>query len=167
MGPVEQVGHPLGRPGVRTLATCLAVIGLAALTWWEGAQRAQTTSAQVSVATSIAAISLGGLILGAGRQRQRSRAWLAGNVRTVSDRESWTWPGTASVIVWILLLAAILGWDLASFLRRSPELPTLSYLTGRVTRFHVGRSGLYLAWLAAGLWLALAHRRRRPWVARK
>ena len=147
--------------------TCVTVIGLAALTWWEGAQRAQTTSARVSVAASIAAIAVSGLILGAGRQRQRSGAWLAQNVRTVADRESWTWVGTASVMVWILLLAAILGWDLASFLRRSPELPTLSYLAGRVTRFHVGRSGLYLAWLVVGLWLAWAHRRRRPWDARQ
>jgi hypothetical protein len=167
IGPVEQVGHPFGRPAVLIPISSLAVVGLVALSWWQGSQRAQTALAQASVAGSIAAIVLSAVILGAGRQRQRSRAWLTQNVRTVSHRQTWIWPDTASVIVWILLLAAVLGWDLASFLRQSPELPTLSYLTGRMTRFHVGRSGLYLAWLLAGLWLALAQRRRRAWDARR
>jgi hypothetical protein len=166
-GPVDQVGPPFGRPAVRFPISSLAVVGLAVLGWWEGAQRAQTTPAQASVAASIAAIVLSGLILGAGRQRQRSRAWLTQNLGTVSHRQTWTWPDTAYVIVWIVLLGAVFGWDLASFLRRSPELPTLSYLTGRVTRFHVGRSALYLAWVLVGLWLALAYRQRRPWDARR
>jgi len=160
--PAGRADRSFSRLAVRILISSVAVIGLAALTWWEGSQRVQTSPAQVSVAVPIAVIVLGGLILGAGRQRQASRAWLAQDVRTVSHGESWTWPFAAGVIIWILLLGAVFGWDVYSFLRQSPALPTLSYLIGRITRFHLGRSGLYLVWLAVGLWLALAQRQRRP-----
>ena len=155
----ERVGHLFGRSGTRPIAVSAAAIGLASLAWWEGAQHAQTAAAQASIAASIAAIVLSGLILGAHRQQQASGAWLADAGQLVSSRESWKWPAAAAALVWVLLLGAVLGWDLFSFLRRSQEFPTLSYLAGRVTRFHLGRAGLYLVWLVVGVWLVVAHRR--------
>jgi len=157
--PRERFGHLFGRSRTRPIAVSAAAIGLATLAWWEGAQHAQTAAAQASIAASIAAIVLSGVILGAHRQQQASGPWLSDAGRVVSSRESWRWPAAAAALLWVLLFGAVLGWDLFSFLRRSQEFPTLSYLTGRVTRFHLGRSGLYLVWLVVGVWLILAHRR--------
>ncbi len=157
--PLERVGNLFGRSGARSLAMSAAAIGLATLAWWEGAQHARTAAAQASVAASIAAVVLSGLVLGAHRQKQGSAAWLSDAGRVVSSREAWRWPAAAAALLWVLLLGAVLGWDLFSFLRQSQEFPTLSYLTGRVTRFRLGRSGLYLVWLVVGVWLVLAHRR--------
>jgi hypothetical protein len=157
--PRERVGHLFGRSAARPTAVSAAAIGLATLAWWEGAQHAQTDAAQVSMAASIAAVVLSGAILGAHRQQQGSGAWLSDAGRVLSSRESWKWPAAPAALLWVLLLGAVLGWDFFSFLRQSQDFPTLSYLTGRVTRFHLGRSGLYLVWLVVGVWLVLAHRR--------
>lgn len=59
------------------------------------------------------------------------------------------------------MLAAMLvaGYDLASFLARSPELPTLSRLIGGVTRYYAGRAVAIGLWLGLGGWIALGGRR--------
>jgi hypothetical protein len=117
--------------------------------------------------TVVAVVALA-VVAGSGRQVDRTGPWLAGARRAVAG-----WRRTprfaAGVAVWTLLILAVVGWDLTSFVRQSHDLPTLSDLFGRVTRYHWGRALVFGAWLVAGLALALAcraperrRRRRRP-----
>jgi len=63
------------------------------------------------------------------------------------------------VVVWVLLVLAVIGWDLNSFAHQAHDLPTLSYLIGRVTRWRWGRGTFFAAWLALGVGLAAGRRR--------
>lgn len=130
---------------------------------WEGLQWRQSAAAHWSVGLSVVAVVVLAVVLGRGRQAQRSRDWLSAAARAVAG-----WRRTRrlalGVAVWTVLIVAVVGWDLASFARQSHDLPTLSYQFGRVTRWHWGRAVVFAAWLAAGLGLAaacLAPRRRR------
>ena len=153
-----------GRTAQRGLKVCLA-LGLVVLGWWEGGYRWSASGAHWSVATIIAVTVLTAVVLARVRWRQggeTSTAWLAGAYRGVASwlrRPSWYGLG---VIVWVLIAVVVAGWDLHSFLREVHQLPTLSYLIGRVTRFRVGRMGFFLAWLVAGWYVVAA----RPGSAR-
>ena len=59
-------------------------------------------------------------------------------------------------IVWVALLVALAVWELNALLS-SPrrDHPTLSYLIDRVMSVHVGRTVVFIGWLALGAWLAL------------
>jgi hypothetical protein len=105
------------------------------------------------VGTTIAGVALATLVVGRGRQRTTTVAWLADAGRAaVGWRER---PGyAAGIAVWAALLLATVGWDLNSFAHQAHDLPTLSYFTGRVTRFAWGRALLFAAWLAAGVGIA-------------
>jgi hypothetical protein len=52
---------------------------------------------------------------------------------------------------------AVVGWDLNSFAHQAHDLPTLSYYTGRITRFAWGRALVFAAWLAAGVGIAVGY----------
>lgn len=138
-------------------------MALAALSVWEGMQWRQSSAAHWSVALTIVAVVVVALVLGRGRQAERSGTWCSAGARAVAGWRR-TLRLSASVAVWTLLLAAIVAWDLTSFVHQSHDLPTLSYEIGRVTRWHWGRALVFALWLAAGVGLAaacLVPRRRR------
>ena len=58
--------------------------------------------------------------------------------------------------VWIVLLGALLAWELVSYLS-SPrdDHPTLSSITDSVMSTHPGRAAVFLLWLALGAALAV------------
>jgi hypothetical protein len=64
------------------------------------------------------------------------------------------------VLVWVILVVAIVGWDLRSFIAQSDDLPTLSYYFGRITRFHIGRGLAVALWLVVGAFLCAGGRTR-------
>jgi hypothetical protein len=135
------------------------VLGAIGFSWWEGLQPWPTTAAHVSVLAAIAVFLVAGALLGRGRQQQPSRQWLAA-ARSAVVR-FWRHPHLfgVGVVAWIVVFGAVVGWDLHSFLIESHNLPTLSYLIGRVTRFAVGRGVLFGIWLAGGAFLVASHRR--------
>ncbi len=102
---------------------------------------------------TLAGVALATLVAGRGRQRATTGAWL-----TNAGRAAVGWrarPGyAAGVAVWAVLLVAAVGWDLNSFAHQAHDLPTLSYLVGRVTSFTWGRALVYAAWVAAGVGIA-------------
>lgn len=128
---------------------------LVALAVWEGMQWRQSPAAHWSVGLSIAVAVVLALVLGRGRQAQRSSAWVSEAGRSVTG-----WRRTprlsGAVAVWAVLILAVVGFDLVSFLHQSHDLPTLSYEIGRLTRWHWGRAVVFAAWLAAGVGLATA-----------
>jgi hypothetical protein len=97
-------------------------------------------------------------ILGRRRQRLTTAAWA---VRTIGFIRAWRRqprPIVASALAWSLLVAATVGWDLASFLGQSHLLPTLSYFIGHVTRYRLGRGLLFAVWIGTGMYLMAARR---------
>jgi hypothetical protein len=65
------------------------------------------------------------------------------------------------VTIWVLVALAVVGWDVASFVAQSHNLPTFSYLAGRITRWPWGRASVLATWLAVGSALALWNRTSR------
>ncbi len=134
------------------------------MSWWEGGFRFSSYEAHWSVPVIggvVLVASLGTVRLWRGPSRQRSLGWLRSTGASVAG-----WPGRpslygAGVLVWLALFASVVGWDLHSFLEEVHELPTLSYLLGRVTRFHAGRAALVAGWMAAGWYIVTARRGRR------
>jgi hypothetical protein len=67
-----------------------------------------------------------------------------------------------AAVVWSVLVAATVGWDLVSFVVQSHTLPTLSYFIGRVTRYRVGKGVVFALWLSLGGYLAAGWRTEAP-----
>jgi len=131
---------------------------------WEGLQNRSSPSSRVSVLCTIAVVVVMAAVAGARRQPLTSRTWLQNaKASAVRWRESRSY--TIGVIVWLLIFFAIVGWDLNSFVHEVHDLPTLSYLIGRITRMHWGRALLFACWLGAGVAVPFAcraeSRRRR------
>lgn len=127
----------------------LAVATLAALAVWEGGHPQQTPAAHWSVALTIVAAVAVAVAAGRGRQHTPSRRWLASSARAAAGWRRAP-QRAAGAAVWVLLVLAVIGWDMNSFVHQAHDLPTLSYLFGRVTRFRWGRALVFAAWLAAG-----------------
>lgn len=136
-----------------------AALGAIGFSWWEAMQPWPTTTAHLSVLGAIAVFLVAGLVLGRGRQRQQSRQWLAAALSAVVRFCRHPHLFGFGVLAWVVVFGAVVGWDLHSFLIESHNLPTLSYLIGRVTRFSVGRAALFGIWLAGGALLVASHRR--------
>jgi len=132
------------------------VVGGVALAGWEGAQPWPTAAAHWSVAAVILATVLVAVLFGRGRQPMATGPWLSASAARLRAAPVGYRLG---VVVWVVVLAATIGWDLASFAVQAHQLPTLSYLTGRVTRYQLGRSAVFAGWLALGGYLALGRRR--------
>ncbi|MHB1582352.1 MAG: hypothetical protein ACYCU7_03430 [Acidimicrobiales bacterium] len=156
---------PTGRRPV--IGPAAAIIGGAVLAVWEGGQARQTAAAHWSVAAVVMLGLVVAVVAGRRRQRQPSRPWLtdaASGVRSAAGPEGWRRrPGyVAGVVAWVLLIAAVAGWDLNSFAHQAHDLPTLSYFVGKITRYRWGRSGVFAGWLAVGSYAAVGWRRRAP-----
>jgi hypothetical protein len=154
---------PAGRRPV--IGVAVGIVVGAVLAVWEGGQRRDTAAAHWSVATVIVLGLVAAVVAGRRRQREPSTAWLtavAGGVRSVVGPKGWRRrPGyVAGVLAWVLLIAAVAGWDLNSFAHQAHDLPTLSYFIGKVTHYRWGRSAVFAGWLAVGSYVAVGWRRR-------
>lgn len=113
----------------------------------------------------VVTVIAGGLLVtigvGRGRQRRRSRDWLAGAIGRVAHRGGEGALRGAGVAGWITLVAAFVGWDAFSFSQERADLPTLSRLLGLVTASAGGRGILAVAWVAWGAWVGGGWRVRR------
>jgi hypothetical protein len=128
---------------------------------WEGVQGRYSAASHAGILAAIAVVLLLGMLTGRGRQRKRSGAWLgdaARAVRTMFAEGRVGTPGARGALVWVLLIAATIGWDMTSFVEQQHSLPTLSRLFGAVTDHDWGRALLFAAWLVLGLYLALGRR---------
>ena len=145
------------------LAVAVAVaVAVMALVDWEGTLRYETDASRASIGASIGATVVIALLLGGGRQQHPSGQWLRGvaaRMRSPAVAASYL----AGIGIWIVLVAAIVTWDLFSFLGQRSDLPTLSNLLGRLSGRHLGRSLLYLLWLGTGAYLAAGRRAKGRW----
>jgi hypothetical protein len=141
---------------VGLMALVVSVVSFVESTLWRA-----SAASRWSVAGAIAAVGVLAVIAGFGRQAQPSRAWVSAAVGAVSQWRRARRAEVVGVVVWVVLLGAVVAWDLASFLQQSHALPTLSYLFGQVTRWPWGRGLFFAGWLGLGLVLATAARRVR------
>jgi hypothetical protein len=141
------------------LAWFAGLAALVALAAWEGTLDRQSAAAHWSVAAVIAAAIVVTVVAGRSRQRTTSRAWLSSWRSATGWRERPVY--AAGVGVWVVVVLAVVGWDVTSFAVQTHDLPTLSYFVGRVTRYEWGRAAVFAAWLAVGGYLAVGWRRGR------
>lgn len=150
---------------LRLLLGGAGVAALVALAVWEGLQSRQSAAAHWSVGLVIVAAVVATLVVGHGAQRQTSRQWGRCIGRALLPRTEPAWRTdpryAAGVVVWFVVIAAAIGWDLNSFVHQSPHLPTLSRFAGDVTRYHAGRAAFVAAWLGIGTYLVAGWRRGR------
>jgi hypothetical protein len=143
----------------KALAPAL-VAAAAACSWWEGGLGQDSPAAHAGVLVAVGLVLAAAVVLGAGRQATTAGAWVRGPLhvrRHLADTPA----ATAAVVVWIVLVLAVIGWDLNSFAHQSHDLPTLSSIIGHVTSSRGGRAATVAAWLALGTALALGWRRSR------
>jgi hypothetical protein len=136
------------------VAVVLPFLAVVALSAYEGVQHRDSTGAHAGVIV-IVAVAVVAMIV-AGVLRHRSAA--ASDPLMEADG-SVTTRSRAMVIgstVWVVLFAAVVGWDAFSFSQQSGDTPSMSQLIGHVTQFHVGRAVLFGVWVAAGWLLATA-----------
>lgn len=133
------------------------LIGLS-FAWWEGYWRWPSRAAHISIFAAI--VCMFALALAAGRHRQSmsSANWLLRVWTGVRHPSTKSPVEIAGVLIWVVLVLAVAGWDFHSFLLEEHSLPTLSYLIGRISRFTLGRSVLVAIWLALGGLFVLANR---------
>lgn len=151
--------HPGSEGGRGRIGTILMAVAAVALIAWEGFQTWPTAAAHWSVAAVVAAAFGVAVAVGRGRQATGSGSWLSA---TRTSIRAWVRHPSrygAGVLVWIGLLATVLGLDLAALLRGSDDFPTLSRLAGDLTRYRVGRALFFAVWIACGAYLAVVARR--------
>jgi hypothetical protein len=150
---------PSRRPAA-ALALPVLVAGTA-FAWWEGTNGRNSAASHWSVGSSIVLVVVASVVAGRGRQTQPSSAWARGGLDGVRHWRDAAPPTVVSTIGWALLLTALVGWGLASFVAQTHGLPTFSSLVGTITRRHWGRSVVFAAWLALGATLATWNRTPR------
>jgi hypothetical protein len=106
----------------------------------------------------VLAAVVGAVVVGRGRQRRTTGAWLVQDARAIRAWRSRPAALVLSVAVWVALVGATVGWDLTSFMAQSHSLPTLSYVIGRVTRYPAGRGAAFVLWLGLGVYIAAGWR---------
>jgi len=142
----------------------MAALLSAAAIWlstWQGELSRDSTGARRSVEVIGAAAIVAMVALGWRRRPGSSRAWAAGTVRVTGGWRDQPNARLISLLVWCLLIAGVIGWDLFSFLVQSPSFPTLSTLIGHVSRHPIGRGLLFGSWLVVGVY-AVAGCRSAP-----
>ena len=145
----------MSRPTVAvTLAGALAFAG------WEGTQQRDSAASHWGIAASVAVVLAAAWVAGRGRQQTSSIDWARRSVGPLLDRRQRPRRVTG-VTIWVLVALAVIGWDVTSFIAQSHDLPTFSYLAGRITRWPWGRATVLAAWLAVGSTLALWNRTSR------
>jgi len=133
-----------------------------ALSSWEALLTRDSPGAHWSVALSGAGALVALIVLGWHRQRQTGRAWLRRTAELGWDWRAQPRATSVSALVWAVLIAGVIGWDLFSFVVQSPSFPTLSILIGHVTRYRIGRGLVFALWLVAGSYLVAGWRARTP-----
>lgn len=135
----------------------LTVAAIALCVWQAGLTR-DSPGARWSVALLVGVALVTAIVLGRGRQRRSSGAWIALSADWIQHWRTQPRSLRTVVIVWTALVVAVVGWDLVNFIVQSHALPTLSYFIGRVSRYQVGRGVLFALWLVIGAYLVAAGR---------
>jgi hypothetical protein len=156
------------------IAAVIAACGLAAVASYT---RPFTLSADVVTAIPLATM-LVAQIVGAVRARSRRRGATAGGPSGgpsdgpsggPSDGPSGGQPAISTVeslpfrrfIPWVAMFVVVVAFELLVFFEQPRQAhPTLSSLSDDLTRWHVGKAALFIAWLALG-WLLLRRRVQR------
>jgi hypothetical protein len=131
-----------------------------AFCWWEGGLHQFQGAAHWGVLGAIALVLAVSLGAGIGHQATPPGQWVRGPLSVRRHYRSDP-ARTLAVVLWVVLVLAVIGWDLFSFVHQSHDLPTLSSIAGHVTSSRPGRAALVAAWLALGTGLALGWRRPR------
>jgi hypothetical protein len=156
--------HPWWRhlvpSSVQTGALRLALV---ALVIWEGTLGRNSSAAHWSVGIVIGLVLAGAVVAGRGRQRTGTRRWAGDAVRVaegvLTGRDRRPMAQVVGTVVWVVLIAATIGWDMYSFFHQAHDLPTLSRLFGDVTDHVWGRIVVFGGWLALGGYLAAGWRK--------
>jgi hypothetical protein len=156
------VVHRPQRTDAGPIAYAVLAALILALSAWEAELSRQSSDAHWSVALVIVVCFGAALVLGRGRQSQTTRRWVAQTVHLVRTWRARPRAAVVSTLVWAVLIAGVVAWDLVSFVFQSHDLPTLSYFIGHVTRYAAGRGLLFAVWLGVGAYLVSARRTERP-----
>jgi hypothetical protein len=135
----------------------LTVAAISLCVWQAGLTR-DSPGARWSVALLVVVALVMAVVLGRGRQRRSSGAWIAQSAHWIQHWRTQPWSLQIAAIVWTALVVAVGGWDLVNFIVQSHALPTLSYFIGRVSRYRVGRGALFAVWLVIGAYLVAGGR---------
>jgi hypothetical protein len=135
----------------------LTVAAISLCVWQAGLTRA-SPGARWSVALLVVVALVMAVVLGRGRQRRSSGAWICQSAHWIQHWRTQPRYLQVAAIVWTALVVAVVGWDLVNFIVQSHALPTLSYFTGRVSRYRVGRGALFAVWLVIGTYLVAGGR---------
>lgn len=135
----------------------LTVAAISLCVWQAGLTR-DSPGARWSVALLVGVALVMAIVLGRGRQRRSSGAWIAQSALWVQHWRTQPRSLRIAVIVWTALVVAVVGWDLVNFIVQSHALPTLSYFIGRVSRYRAGRGLLFAVWLVIGAYLVAGGR---------
>ncbi len=133
-----------------------------ALSAWQAPLTRHSSGAHWGVALLVVTAFGAALVLGRGRQYEKTRRWVARNVHFVRTWRTQPRAAVVSAFVWAVLIGGVVTWDLVSFVVQSHDLPTLSYFIGHVTRYEAGRGLLFATWLGVGAYLVTARRAERP-----
>jgi hypothetical protein len=136
----------------------LLTVAALGLCLWEAGLSRDSDGAHRSVVLLMVAAYVTALVLGRSRQRQTSRAWLARGGRDIRGWRTHSTRALLAAVIWAALIAAVVGWDIVSFVYQAHDLPTLSYFIGHVTAYRVGRGLVFALWLAIGGYLAVGWR---------
>jgi hypothetical protein len=143
--------------GVAVLAA-----GVVALSSWQAQLSRDSPGAHWGVALLLLTAVVATILLGRRRQRQTARIWVSRSWELLRAWRSQPISTVVSVLVWVIVITGIVGWDLVSFIYQSHALPTLSYFIGHVTRNKIGRGLFFALWLGVGAYLVAGCRTEAP-----
>ena len=135
----------------------LTVAAISLCVWQAGLTR-DSPGARWSVGLLVVVALVMTIVMGRGRQRRSSGAWIAQSAHWIQHWRTQPRSLRIAVIVWAALVAAVVDWDLVNFIVQSHTLPTLSYFIGRVSRYRAGRGVLFAVWLVIGAYLVAGGR---------
>jgi hypothetical protein len=144
------------------VAVVVPFLAVLALSGWEGVSNRDSAVAHAGV-IAIVASAVAAMVVAAVRRRRASPVTSPAVVVAIGNdgldehvRDPHGRSMVAGSVAWVLLFAALVGWDAFSFSQQSANTPTLSGLIGHITQSDVGRSVLFALWVAAGWLLATA-----------